>query len=109
MDRIILVCVSLFLPLGLFIANKLIDRITIKKKDDAIQSLTRDILNLATEKENAQRAEKIAQNTSQQTSTLAQQQVDTIKATAPLAEQARRVSSEADAIELARKQVEANR
>lgn len=109
MENLILICVAIFLPLGLIVANKLIDRTTIKQKDDTIKNLTENIFSLTAEKENAQSASRTAQMTSQQAGKLSQDLVGTAKSSAPLMEQAKCVGSEADAIELARRQAEAQR
>ena len=108
-DKIILVCVSVFLPLALVIINKLIDRTEVKQKDATIARLKQDISSYATEAENAQKAKDTAQASSQLISSLAQSMVKSSHSSAPLSEQAKSVASEADAIELGRRQVEAQK
>lgn len=109
MENLILICVAIFLPIGLLVANKLIDRTTIKQKDDTIKSLTDNIFSLTAEKENAQSNSRTAQMTSQQAGNLAHGLADSARTSAPLMEQAKGVVSEADAIELARRQAEAQK
>ena len=109
MKDLILICIAIFLPLGAIVANKLIDKATIKKKDATIDAQREEINRLATENTSAQRAQSTAKATSDLVGTLAQGLMGAVKETAPLMEQAKHVETEADAIELARRQVEAQK
>ena len=108
MEQLILVCVAIFLPLGLFVANKLIDRTTIKEKDSQIADLGRKVVSLVSEKAAAETGEKVARDTAEAVATLAGQNIDTARSMSSLEEEARRVTTEQEAIDLARRQVEAN-
>lgn len=109
LKEIVFICIAIFLPIGAIVANKLLDRTTINKKDAKIDEQRQEIQSLASEKENAQKAQSTAMGASQLVGSLAKDFVNSVKDSAPLMEQAKQVTTEADAIELARKQVEAQR
>lgn len=109
MNELILTLVAICLPIVLVVANKLIDRATIKQKDATIEAQRREINSLASEKEIAQRSAKTAQNASQLVRTLAQAITESAREFSSLSEQAKHVMTESEAIELARRQAEAQK
>ena len=108
-DKIILTCIAIFFPLALVVINKLIDRTEIKKKDAEITSLKKDINSYASKAENAQKAEKVAQTASQLISSASGSQINNSRTFSDLREEAKHVETLDDALDLARRQVEANR
>lgn len=86
----------------------LLDRLSLKKKDARIASLTSEVSALRSEKKTAQQAEKLALQSSQRATSSATQQTANARASTDLLAEARAVSSIADALALAKKQVENN-
>lgn len=108
-DRIILVCVAVFMPLAIVVINKLLDRTAIKEKDNTISDLTSKLSSLTAQAINAEKNESIAKQTSSNTANLAKEQLSNAQSFADMKQQAQNVSNLDEALALARQQVENTR
>ena len=107
--NIILVGVTAFILLGVYVCNKLIDRTEIKQKDKTIQKLGNALTEAVTKQKVSEKSEQTARTVSDKTGELASKRVENAERFSSLAEQAKHVVNEQDAIDLARRQVEENR
>lgn len=105
-DRIILVCIAVFMPLAIVVINKLIDRTAVKEKDSTIADLASKLSSMTAESVVSSKSEKIAKQTSKQTSELAQDQLNNAQDYSTMTERAKNIKKLEDALELARQQVE---
>lgn len=107
-NSIILTVLPIVLLMVLTIANKLIDRTTIKKKDEEIEKLKTKNSNLAKQNITSKKTEEVAKATSELVAELGKEQVENAQTFSSLKEQAKNVKTVEDAIALAKKQVEGN-
>lgn len=107
-NSIILTVLPIVLLMVLTIANKLIDRTTIKKKDEEIEELKTKNSNLAKQNITSKKTEEVAKATSELVAELGKEQVENAQTFSSLKEQAKNVKTVEDAIALAKKQVEGN-
>lgn len=107
-NSIILTVLPIVLLMVLTIANKLIDRTTIKKKDEEIEELKAKNSNLSKQNITSKKTEEVAKATSELVSELGKEQVKNAQTSSSLKEQAKNVKTIEDAIALAKKQVEEN-
>lgn len=107
--KLVLFFCSVLVPLGLLLINRFINKSQLEQKDREINSLKRDVKNLTTQAENAQRAQSTQQKVNQAIGQFVKITLGNSETFSDLSEQAKQVKTEQDAIELARKQVEANR
>ena len=105
-NNIILVCVAVFMPLAILVINKLLDRTTIKEKDNTINTLLSKVSSLSAENASAEKNENVAKQTSSQTAQLAKEQMASTQRYSAMKQQAQSVSNLDEALALARQQVE---
>ena len=108
-SNLILVGVTAFILLGVYVCNKLVDRTEIKQKDKTIQNLGNALTEAVLKQKVSEKSEQVSRNVSEKTGELASQRIDNAERFSSLAEQAKHVVTEQDAIDLARRQVEENR
>lgn len=101
-DRIITICIALFLPLGLLIASRLLDRTESKKKDETITTLTNQVSSLMSRNRNNEAKANVAEDVAG----LAHSSTDTARAFTDLQAEAKKVTSLDEAIALAQKQID---
>lgn len=103
-DKLILICIAVFLPMGLVIANRLLDRTASKEKDKTISTLTEKVSELMSSNRNAEAKAKVAEDVA----SLAHSATESATAEASMKSEASNVTSLDDAIALAQKQIDRN-
>ena len=108
-DKIILACAAIFMPLAILVINKLLDRTTIKEKDDTINDLLSKVSSLTAQTTTSAKSESVAKQASSQTASLAKEQIYSTQRYSAMKQQAKNVSTIDEALELAKQQVEATK
>lgn len=104
-ENLILICVAIFLPMGLVIANRLLDRTAIRRKDDTIKTLTDKVTELVTRNQTAEAKARISDDLTD----YAKAQASNSTERAEMTSEAKRVTSLDEAIALAQKQIDRSR